>query len=108
MATEDSTKLPEVPANLNEFIDCIDWHDEKGKQHLKDILAMVHEGALEKWKAKYLWHVAFHSNKKERAQAQNARLPEELRFEKRGTREYPDEYYQKRHFSWRLGEAISP
>ncbi|OGZ06992.1 MAG: hypothetical protein A3D65_02255 [Candidatus Lloydbacteria bacterium RIFCSPHIGHO2_02_FULL_50_13] len=93
MTNEHSPKSPEPPTNLDGFIDGIDRHDEKNKQHLKDIVAMVGEGALEKWKAKYLWHIVWHANKGASEQTENGRLPEELRSDEVKKRDYPDEYY---------------
>jgi hypothetical protein len=81
----------EVPVNLSEFIDGIDWHDEKNKRHLKDVVAMVQEAAPEQWKTNYQEHVAWHTNKRSMHGEENRKLPKEGRDLE--IREYADEYY---------------
>lgn len=95
MTNELQQESPATPPELDEFIDRIDWHDEKNKQHLRDIIEMVREGALDKWKAKYAAHVAWHRDKRAGEQDRYESLPEELKSEEGPSVrvDYPDEYY---------------
>ena len=90
-AEKSSQKLPELPTGLDEFINHIDWQDERNKQHLKDIVAMVREGAPELWQAKYIEHKAWHESKRRSHQEENRKMPEQWRDPE--IREYADEYY---------------
>ena len=90
---EPSQEVPKSPPDLSEFIGRIDLHDEKGKQHLKDIVAMVQEGSIEKRKATHQEALQWYADKEERDRVRNSKLPDELQFKPLVSTTYPDEYY---------------
>ena len=96
MSQEHPDPVLELPVDMNEFIDRIDeMVSDESKQHLKDIVEMVREGAPEEWKEAYTKGMAFYQKAPQRAAEMDAILAEDFNIDSPISlrRELPPEFY---------------